>query len=517
MRKSLIILATLIGHLASLSAHAHGLTQEFYRLRPKMDFLQSKPAHWFMQHRKLTESISQLSEDNADDPDTQNTSQAIFKQLVNPQDAKDARTFDQRYFLNSSNATAQNAPVLFFICGESTCSASDLGGATAEYARKLGAHRIALEHRYYGASQPFPTLSTANMQYLTVENALLDLARFQRWAQTELKLTGPWIVIGGSYPGALSAFYRHKFPELAIGSLASSAPVEAKENFSEYDAAVATAAGPACAAKMRDVVAALESSLDKPEELAKYKALFKSESIDDPVEFLYVVADMGAIAVQYGFQEELCNSLATGSDPVQAYADVGNQLFAMFGLTPEMDSSKGVVSENPQDYMAVWGMRQWLYQSCTQFGFWQVANSDPNLTARSHLIDLAYHRRLCAKVFGMPIVAQPDDLNKSFYEPMRAASSATSNILLINGSNDPWSHLSLTAERNNNNNTNLDLYTIAGGSHCTDLGAPSANDSQSLAQAHSLTEDSMARWLGHTSVPEPSPAALFLNLGLSNL
>lgn len=69
-----------------------------------------------------------------------------------------------------------------------------------------------LEHRYYGESQPFPTWSTKNLKYLTINNALADIAFVIDQIQTNLtKITKgerrKVITIGGSYPGALSAWF----------------------------------------------------------------------------------------------------------------------------------------------------------------------------------------------------------------------------------------------------------------------------------------------------------------------
>jgi hypothetical protein len=71
---------------------------------------------------------------------------------------------------------------------------------------------ITLEHRYYGASQPFDTWATANLQYLTSEQALADTAWFIDSMNKQFVAdngTKPeWIVIGGSYPGALAAWFK---------------------------------------------------------------------------------------------------------------------------------------------------------------------------------------------------------------------------------------------------------------------------------------------------------------------
>ena len=41
----------------------------------------------------------------------------------------------------------------------------------------------------------------------------------------------PFITVGGSYPGAMSAWFRYKYPHLTAGSLASSAVINAIKDF----------------------------------------------------------------------------------------------------------------------------------------------------------------------------------------------------------------------------------------------------------------------------------------------
>jgi lysosomal Pro-X carboxypeptidase len=105
----------------------------------------------------------------------------------------------------------------------------------------LGALVVALEHRFYGESQPFDNLSNDNLRYLTSEQAydadllrltiysLADLAVFIQWvkSQTDDADNSPVVTFGCSYSGALAAWFRMKYPTVTIGSIASSAPVQA--------------------------------------------------------------------------------------------------------------------------------------------------------------------------------------------------------------------------------------------------------------------------------------------------
>jgi pimeloyl-ACP methyl ester carboxylesterase len=48
-----------------------------------------------------------------------------------------------------------------------------------------------------------------------------------------------WIIIGGSYPGALSAWFKSKYPDHVVGAWSSSGVINAIEDFTGYDLDVA--------------------------------------------------------------------------------------------------------------------------------------------------------------------------------------------------------------------------------------------------------------------------------------
>ncbi len=404
-----------------------------------------------------------------------------------------ALTFKQRYFVDSTFAQGPNSPVLYYICGESTCEGPSSSALVNNLAKKYHAHRVALEHRYYGYSQPFTTLTTPNLRFLSMDQAIEDLAYFERFAQARLGLSGKWVSVGGSYPGEVSAFYRMRHPELVVGALASSAPVLAKADFFEYDRHVARVAGPACLSAIQRVVADVESKLKSPASRAAVKSLFNASQVVLDTDFLYDLADMAAIAIQYGFQNEFCSALIQGvanGMATEAYAKVGLSLFQRLGTSPIQDAFQGSLSTNPNDYLESAG-RQWMYQSCMEFGFYQIANSSPVESARSQQITLQYHNEACDRLFGIKIPVNAARTNQNFYS--RLFQNGVNQIHFTNGANDPWSNLSLTdAAATTNANPGLSLFLIPGASHCDDLGGTLT---AALSQARSQFEVLFQRWI----------------------
>ena len=107
-------------------------------------------------------------------------------------------------------------------------------GSWVKYARDEGAAMLLLEHRYYGQSHPTDDLSVKNLTWLSSRQALADLANFITQMMEAKNLTGGWVALGGSYPGSLAAWLRLKYPHLVKGSVSTSAPLLAKDDFYEY-------------------------------------------------------------------------------------------------------------------------------------------------------------------------------------------------------------------------------------------------------------------------------------------
>lgn len=134
----------------------------------------------------------------------------------------DNRTYKQRYW-ESDQYWDGKGPIFIYICGEYRCTVPSTRLFPFMVGSQYNAKFMVLEHRFYGDSQPFDDWSLKNLAYLSSEQGLADLAYFIGKMNSDgLEV----VVVGGSYPGAMSAWFRSRYPHLAVASWASSAVVQ---------------------------------------------------------------------------------------------------------------------------------------------------------------------------------------------------------------------------------------------------------------------------------------------------
>jgi pimeloyl-ACP methyl ester carboxylesterase len=420
--------------------------------------------------------------------------QDSFDQLLDHFDSSNTTTFKQRYYIATdySNGNAK-APVIYYQCGEGNCLDSyPIPPAIDTYASKLGAAIVILEHRYYGKSQPFDQMTGDNLKYLTYEQALEDFAVFQRYVTKQMSFNGKWIFAGGSYSGALSAYYRLKHPELVVGALSSSGVVKTETSFEDYDRMVASGLGPDCLAAVKEVTQQVEAALNDPVALAKIQATFQSQAVKDPLDFLSVLDGMESAAVQYGQQKAFCTTLLSSSDHLTNFATAGLSAIGILGMSPVDMTFQGSESTLATDYESDVGDRQWTYQSCTEFGGFSVPYHDPAQSAESTLLDLKYNLDGCNKLFGTTTPPETDRMNATYYTPLLDPS--TTNIFFTDGSMDPYSLLSIATVNGNVTNPGTTAFTLTGLAHCADLGNANG-DGGMIDQAQAMFLKLAQQWL----------------------
>jgi serine protease 16 len=374
------------------------------------------------------------------------------------------------------------------------------GGHHYEMAVKHNALIFVVEHRYYGQSSPFSTYSNSNLQYLSSQQALGDLAVLVEFLKDKygFSITNNRIItFGGSYPGNLAAWARIKYPHLFYAAVASSAPVMAKLDFYEYNQVVTRSfANPVvggskdCAHKIRNLFNTIGQTLSS-NDTAEISALYKSYNVCpidnsgngpsdlDKAYFVEALANQFMGTVQYNRGTQIGDQCAKMLQPFDSEQCVKLTYSSM------IDQLKDESVTSSSSY------RQWIYQTCTQFGYYQTCenNNDGNCLFASQL-NLDYFTKTCRDTFGFAsgLVDKRIQFSNDYYGGNLPQGS---RILFVNGEIDPWHALSI--QKNLENDQNLVL--ISDGSHCQNMFESSAEDSEVMKAAKKKIEAKVDEWL----------------------
>ncbi|KAF0692458.1 Aste57867_16469 [Aphanomyces stellatus] len=442
-------------------------------------------------------TITDLLRDAQDNQLESLEAQPVDNWVVQPLDHTDAankKTWKQRYHYNRAWYKGAGSPVFLYINGENVADANTPVATSYfmnELAQKYGALVVSVEHRFYGQSQPTGDLTNDSLKYLTMGQALADLATFQDYfvGQQNLTKANKWITFGGSYPGMLSGFAKSKYPARFAGSVASSAPINTKVDFFEYADVVASAlkyfGGDACvntvaagAKAVHDLLASKKTTdATKLNKTFKFCAPLKNDADRMTVESV-IFGNFQGIVQYNGFQQEsvkdVCNffaSSANGATPFDKLAAFTRKHWDSRQCTPsdyDTENIKPLVDTKPSDNI----MRQWVYQTCAEFGFAQstaTATSFWNVF-KYNTVDLAY-TQMCKRVYGITDTDARAAATRQSYGALKINSD---NTVWPNGNIDPWHALSFDNTIKPVNPTS-DVVFIEGTAHCADMYSRASN------------------------------------------
>ncbi|CAG2119239.1 unnamed protein product [Medioppia subpectinata] len=371
---------------------------------------------------------------------------------------------------------------------------------------------VLLEHRYYGKSWPtackltqFRNMSVENLQYLTSQQALQDAAYFIEYLTTKLALSdNKWVIFGGSYSGSLAAWFRAKYPHLVVGAIASSAPIEAVVNFKDYLSVVSDSLGQKCDDAIKEATHELSLELDHPvgwksiEKQFKLCEPFNGSIVDDVYNLVSTLAGNIEGVVQYNKDNrdfegavatnitidvicDVMTNTSMGAKALDRYMKVNDIILEAYNQKcVDFKYEKFVKQLQNTDWKssAAAGGRQWTYQTCVEFGFFQ--SSDLKSQPFGPYFPVEFFIKQCADIFGpkydQKLLEKSIQFTNNFYG---GYALKVRKVLFPNGSIDPWHALGVTKDLNQYSKALL----INGTAHCADMYPESQKDPKELTEA----------------------------------
>lgn len=429
-----------------------------------------------------------------------------IKQKVDNFNPQNPSTWSMRYMENDEHYVP-GGPLFIFVGGEWAISEFSIQqGHFYDMAKEHQAYLFYTEHRYYGQSRPTANTRTDQLRFLSVDQALADLAHFvQEMRRTvEGAENAKVIMVGGSYSATMVVWFRQKYPHLVNGAWASSAPLHVKLDFVEYkevaSQSIRLVGGNACADRIQRGFAQVED-LIKQGEYDKVVQDFNlcdstnlSKTLDSQT-FLSSVSDTFAGVVQYhwpGDIEGICDII---NDP--KYKTDEEALAGWF--TSRSTRCFDVSYDNMISYYrnTDWThgantgvMRPWLYQTCAEVGWYQTSGSENQIFGSGFPIDL--YIRWCSdlydKKFPEPLLHVNMARTNAIYGHMNPE---VTNVFFTQGQLDPWRAVGLQKDLNDRS----PAVVIPLASHCADLNSISAADSTEMRAAKERISELVQLWL----------------------
>ncbi|XP_058088443.1 uncharacterized protein LOC131235321 [Magnolia sinica] len=424
------------------------------------------------------------------------------------------QTFQQRYLINDVNwrGPAENSPIFIYAGSEGDIEwITQNNGFIFETASYFGALVVFIEHRFYGKSIPFGGKEEANKNastfgYLSSTQALADYATLIIDLKKNLSAQGsPVVVFGGSYGGMLAAWFRLKYPHVAIGALASSAPILNFEgitspySFNDIITRDFKSESESCYRVIKGSWKLIDDSAKQPgglEELRKSFKICENYISANYLERWLRTAYVNTAMMDYPTPSNVLN-------PLPAYP-VKQMCRAIDEATAAGDTFKGLYGAANIYYnytgnatcfdlkheSVQFGIDGWRWQACTEMILLTNGNTDESIFPPS-MYNYSNQAKYCEDMFG--IKPRPIWITTEFggHNISSVLKRFGSNIIFFNGLRDPWSGGGVLKSISKS----VVAIVAREGAHHVDLRFSSEEDPEWLQRVRRKEIKIITRWL----------------------
>ncbi|EDV48495.1 putative serine protease K12H4.7 [Drosophila erecta] len=413
-------------------------------------------------------------------------------------DASNTQTYQMRYLVNDEFQT-QGSPIFIYLGGEWEIEKSMVSaGHWYDMAEEHKGVLVYTEHRYYGQSVPTSSMSTDNLKYLNVKQALADVANFIETfkAENPQLANSKVILAGGSYSATMVVWFKRLYPDLIVGGWASSAPLLAKVDFTEYKEVVGQAflqlGSQQCYDRIKNGIAELESMFANKRG-AEAKAMLRlCDSFDDQNDLdlwtlFSSISNIFSGIAQYQSNNDIvynCDYIMTFDDDATAIA---NFVYWGWGMGRCIDARY----QGSVEYY-LWGVenfdasRPWYYQTCNEYGWYQSSGSSNQPFGTKFPATL--YINLCGDVFSSRYGNEQINVNaantNAYFGGMEPG---VENIYMTHGALDPWNPMGHGVEQG--------ATIIANASHCADFSSIKPTDSEEMRASKEKLAGLVRQWL----------------------
>ncbi|KIJ58453.1 hypothetical protein HYDPIDRAFT_141516 [Hydnomerulius pinastri MD-312] len=452
-----------------------------------------------------------------------------FDQLID-HDHPNLGTFRQRYWM-SWEFYEPGGPIILMTPGEENADGFDsyLTNATITgmIAQQQHGAAIVLEHRFFGESNPYNDLSVKSLEYLTIQQAIDDLVYFAQTATLPMPgggnvkpKTTPWILVGGSYAGALTSWTMVNKPGVFYAGYSSSGVVEAISDFYDYFTPVREYMPKNCSSDVQAVIAYLDQIYDKGDTVAQrlLKEAFGLGGLSHMDDFaaalrrnlfdwqkLQPASGPGAMFYKFCDALEVKNGVsapATGwglEYAVHAWASFWkNTYYAHLCGNTAAEDCLGTYDTTKSSWTNPTvnnAGRSWTWMVCNQVGYFQASPPKGQPAIISQILQPIYDARRCVNMFPEKFSTPPTpavgDVNLLYH----GWNVGVDKLFFANGLRDPWREATVSAAGSGVSSTSAQPIYEGGGFHCSDMLRVSGALDKTVYAVQLAGLESMKMWL----------------------